>query len=394
MVLRTEVPTREELVRRASELGPTLQKNAKWAEENRRIHDESIEALADAGIFKMRVPARYGGYECDTRTLVEVGAELGQADGSTSWTASVYWIPSWMTCLFPDAVQDEVFSTPNVRVCGTLSPTAMATPVAGGAVLNGQWGFVSGAWHSQWQEIVAIQAGPDHEPMPIMALVPMSDLQIFDDWDTSGLRGTGSVSTIAQNVFVPAERILPLPAILQEQYASQLNAGTPIYRAPLLPVASASSVGTVLGLAKAAKTAFLQRLPGRKITYTAYDSQSEAPLTHLQVAEASLKIDQAQFHAERLADTVDSKSEQGTQWSLEERARVRADMGAVCKLAKEAVDIFATASGGSSIYSDVAIQRISRDVQAVNLHALMHPNTNNELYGRILCGLPPNTLYI
>jgi len=66
----------------------------------------------------------------------------------------------------------------------------------------------------------------------------------------------------------------------------------------------------------------------------------------------------------------------------------------VVRLAKEAVDILATASGGSSIYSGIPIQRIHRDVQSVNLHALMHPNTNFELYGRVLCGLEPNTLYI
>ena len=66
----------------------------------------------------------------------------------------------------------------------------------------------------------------------------------------------------------------------------------------------------------------------------------------------------------------------------------------VCQLGKQAVDILATASGGSSIYSNVPIQRIQRDVHAVNLHALMHPDTNLELYGRILCGLEPNTLYI
>lgn len=394
MTTTTEVPARDELVRRVSALAPVLKANATWAERNRRLHDESIEALADAGVFRMRVPARFGGYECDTRTLVDVGAELGQADGSTAWTASVYWIPTWMVCLFPDDVQAEVFSTPDVRVCGTLSPTAMAAPVEGGVVVNGKWGFVSGAWHSHWQEIVAIQVGPDQQPMPIMALVPMSELQIVDDWHTTGLQGTGSVSTVAQDVFVPAERVLPLPAVLQEQYASRLNADIPIYRAPLLPVASASSVGTLLGLARAARAAFLERLPGRKITYTGYEQQSEAPITHLQVAAAALKIDQTQFHAERLAATVDGKSERGEQWTLEERARVRADMGAVCALAKEATDILASASGGSSIYSDVPIQRILRDVQSANLHALMHPNTNAELYGRVLCGLPPNTLYI
>lgn len=393
-MLTTEVPTREQLVRRASELAPILRKNAAWSEENRRIHGESIEALADAGIFKLRVPARYGGYESDTRTLVDVATELGRADGSTSWVASVYWIPTWMACTFPDQVQDEVFSIPDVRICGTLSPSAMAAPVDGGVVVNGKWAFVSGALHAQWQVIVAVVVGAESEPYPVLGLVPMSDLQIVDDWHTSGLKGTGSVSTIAADVFVPSERILPLPAVLQGQYASQLNAGVPIYRTPLLPVASASSVGTVVGLAKAAGEAFFERLPDRKITYTGYTAQAEAPLTHLQVAEATMKVDQAEFHAHRLATLVDGKGVEGAQWSLQERARARADMGMVCKLAKEAVDIFSTASGGSSIYSDQPIQRISRDVQAVNLHALMHPNTNAELYGRILCGQEPNTFYL
>jgi hypothetical protein len=58
------------------------------------------------------------------------------------------------------------------------------------------------------------------------------------------------------------------------------------------------------------------------------------------------------------------------------------------------VTILSLASGGSSVYSDVPIQRIARDLHAINLHALMHPATNTELHGRILCGMEPNTLYI
>ena len=387
-MLRTDSPARPDVVGRVSGLRPLVSRHAAWAEQNRRIHDEVIEALADAGMFKLRTPARYGGYEADTRTLVDVGTELGRADGSTAWTASVYWIPTWMAGLFPQAVQDEVFATPDVRICGTLSPSAQAAPVDGGVVVNGRWGFISGAHHAHWQEVIAILVGGDAEPMPVMALVPIGDLQIVDDWHTSGLCGTGSVTTVAQDVFVPAERVLPLGVILQG------GGDSPIHRAPLLPVASASSVGTVLGLAKAAGDTFLERLPGRKITYTAYDSQQAAPLTHRQVADATNRTDEAEFHAHRLAALVDGKAADGTQWTLPERIRARADLGAVCRLAKQAVDIFATASGGSSIYRDVPIQRISRDVNAVNLHALMHPDTNDELYGRVLCGLEPNTLYV
>jgi hypothetical protein len=91
---------------------------------------------------------------------------------------------------------------------------------------------------------------------------------------------------------------------------------------------------------------------------------------------------------------VDRKGASGEPWKLEERARSRADVGAVCKLAKDAVDILSTASGGSSIYDNVPIQRINRDIQAINLHALMAPDASFELYGRLICGLEPNTPYI
>lgn len=392
--MATTIPAREELVRKATDLIPLLRRHASWAEDNRRLHDEVIDALTDAGVFKLRRPKHFGGYEVDTSTLCDIGTALGQGCGSTSWVASVYWIPTWMACQFPDEVQDEVFATPDVRVCGTLSPSGMAAPAEGGIVVNGKWGFISGAHHAQWQEIIAILVPPEGQPYPVMALVPMSDLLVVDDWDTSGLRGTGSVSTVAKDLFIPQERVLPLPVVLSGETASRRNADTPIYRAPLLPVAAASSVGTMVGMIKGARDAFLSRLPQRKITYTGYESQREAPITHFQVAEATMKLDEAEFHARRVATEVDKKCAEGTEWKLEERARARADVGQLVRLAKEAVDIFATASGGSSIYSGIPIQRINRDIQAVNLHALMHPNTNAELYGRVLCGLEPNTVYI
>lgn len=394
MAVAADAPGREELVRRVDDLTASLREQGNWAEEHRRLPDETIAALADAGVFRLRTPARFGGYEADTRTLVEVGAALGRADGSVGWTTSVYWIPTWMAGMFPEQAQEEVFATPDVRVCGTLSPGAMATPVDGGVVVNGKWGFITGAYHSHWQEIIAIQPLPDGTPMPIVGLVPMSDLQIVDDWHTSALQGTGSVSTVAAEVFVPAHRVLPLPALLQGEGASPHHASSPIHRVPLLPVASASSIGTVIGLARAARDAFLQRLPERKITYTDYQSQREAPVTHLQVAEASLKIEQAEFHAFRLADRVDQKAAQGAGWSLAERVQARADLGAACRLAREAADLLAAASGGTSIYQEVPIQRIARDLAAINLHALMNPTTNYELYGRVLCGLEPNTQYL
>ncbi len=59
-----------------------------------RLQDDSIQALADAGIFELRMPVRYGGHEADTRTPVVVSIELGRADGALAWTVSRYWIAS------------------------------------------------------------------------------------------------------------------------------------------------------------------------------------------------------------------------------------------------------------------------------------------------------------
>jgi alkylation response protein AidB-like acyl-CoA dehydrogenase len=389
------VPSREELVRRAQDLVPLLQKNASWHEENRRLHEDTIKALGDAGFFKLRVPKHYGGYEVDTTTLNAVLVELSRGDGAVGWTTSVWSIPGWMVGMFPDSVQDEIYSTPDVRVCGTLSPSGQATPVDGGYVFNGRWGFISGALHSQWQEIIAIAPTPDGQSFwPVAAMVPIGDLQIIDDWYTSGLSGSGSVTTVANDLFVPAERVLPLPAILQAQSASPRSAELPLYRNPLLGVANASSAGTMIGLAEAAMENFLERVGTRKITYTDYAHQSDAPITHIKVAEARMQIDEAAFHADRITRVADEKAETGAEWSLADRARSRADIGAICRLTKAAVDSLSLASGGSSAYTKVPIQRITRDIHVVNLHALMTPETNYELYGRILLGLEPNTQYI
>jgi alkylation response protein AidB-like acyl-CoA dehydrogenase len=390
----TEAPPRDELVRRASELVPLLREKAIWTEENRRLHEETIEALTESGILKMRVPVRYGGYESDMCTVIDVLSELGRGDGSTSWTVAVWAISTWMVGLFPDEVQDEVFATPDVRISGILSPSAIAVPTGGGVLLNGRWSFNTGAKQSKWNTNAAVLATSDGGHEPIMTAIPITDLEIIDDWHTSGLRGSGSVSTVAKDVFVPRERVLSMVPVLQGQHRSKLNANAPIFKAPFMPTACTTVSGTPLGLAKAARDAFFERLPGRRIAYTNYENQSEAPLTHLQVAEAVTKIDEAEFHAYRAANMIDTKGPTGEPWTLEERARVRMDLGAVCQRAKEAVGILDTASGGSSIYRDVPIQRIERDIQTLNLHAILHPNTNLELYGRVLCGLDSNTPYI
>lgn len=79
---------------------------------------------------------------------------------------------------------------------------------------------------------------------------------------------------------------------------------------------------------------------------------------------------------------------------MRERAYCRVAQGRVSELCLDAANIYNLAAGASGIYSSMPIQRIQRDLQAMNLHAIYLPVKNYELYGRVLCGLEPNTLFI
>ena len=112
------------------------------------------------------------------------------------------------------------------------------------------------------------------------------------------------------------------------------------------------------------------------------------------MAEADLKIDEAEYHARRLASLVDHKGYSNEPYTMRERAYCRVAQGRVAELCLDAANIYNLASGASGIYSSMPIQRIQRDLQAMNLHAIYLPVKNYELYGRVLCGLEPNTLFI
>jgi len=387
-------PTLEQLKISLAELVPVLREKAAWSEENRRIHEDSIQALSETGIFKLRMPRRYGGYESNTKTLVDVAIDLGRADGALAWTVSTYWIASWIVGLFPDAAQDQVFSDPGTRICGAVSPSGTVVPVEGGYLLNGSWHFVSGAWHANWQELATVLLRPGQEPEPVIVAVPMSSLQIVDDWHTSGMSASGSVTTTAKDVFVPLTHLVPLEAAIRPNAVSETNAGAEIWRSPTILAGSAATVGILVGMAKAALDAFFERMPDRPIRYTDYEHQAEAPITHIQVGTATMKTEQAEYHAYHAAALVDAKAASGEPWTIQERARVRADEGWATRLAKQAVDLYASASGGSSIYKHEPIQRILRDIHAISVHPMFSPDSNTETFGRVLCGLEPNTMFI
>ncbi|MEV6905834.1 acyl-CoA dehydrogenase family protein [Amycolatopsis sp. NPDC051071] len=388
----TVVPTREELVERAAKVVPLLRERSLWIDEHGTMPDEVIEALEETDIFRMQVPVEYGGFESDARTLVDVHAELAKGNTSAAFCVAVYSLQNWMTALWPDEVLAEVFARPNVRVCGGGAPTGTATRVPGGYRVSGEWAFTSGVRHSHWKLSAAKTSGPDGEG-GVFALLPVESLELRDDWDTVGLEGTGSVTTVAKDVFVPDKHILDAAEFMAKPCQSETNSTKGLYQVPIPVTATVAMVGVLLGSAEYALASFLERLPGRPISYTDYQSQAAASVTHLQVGEAAMLIEEALTRARQFADRMSEKTRDAEPWSQAERITSRVQIGRVGQLCKQAVEILASASGGSSIYRKVPIVRIHRDLHAMLLHGFFNPQTNIELYGRHLCDQEPNTTY-
>lgn len=356
---------------------------------------EVVAALTDAGVHRMNVPRRYGGYQSSVRTQVDVLSEVSAACGSTGFTALIQAGCAFIAALFPDEAQDEIFTGPGVRVSGTLVPKAKARPVDGGYVVDGTSPFATGCQDSDWHLLTAVADSGDGRPPDLLwTAVPMTDLDVLDDWKVSGLAGSGSNSVVARDVHVPAHRVLPLGPLLAGSFPSRLNSADPFYGMPVLLLFCAWTAAGALGPARAALAEFGERIHQRGITYTFYGHQHEAPVTHLQFAEAAMKISCAELLTADFVSLMDARVAGGNSYTTEERARIRAQAGYVARLCKEAVDLIGSASGASSLNLEVPVQRAVRDLNALNLHSFVNPAANLELYGRVLSGLDAGTPFL
>jgi alkylation response protein AidB-like acyl-CoA dehydrogenase len=384
-------PDAAELIRRAARIRPVLERNADETDRLRRLANENVQALHETGLCRLMTPRRFGGYETDVHTYIAVMAELGRGCGSTAWTASLLNVCAWLTGLFPERAQRDVWgASSDVWVAGSLAPRGDARAAEGGWLVSGRWPWASGCLHAQWAAC-GIHMNNDAGEMANLglSLLPVAELTIEDTWYMAGMKGTGSNTIVAKDVFVPEHRFLPYPAAFQGQFRTE-HTEEALYRSSMVPLTILILIGSQLGVAKAALDFVAANASARGVTHTNFARQAESTGFQIQLAEAAMKIETAYLHAFRAADDIDAAASSRRHPDLAARARVRADAALVAKYCREAVDLLVSAHGTSSLADSNRLQRLWRDIHVASHHAITEWQVNLEIYGKALLGVEPN----
>lgn len=372
-----------DMVASATSLIPLIREHAQRSSEDRRVVPEVVDALEEAGLFRLLVPQRLGGMGANLRTMMECVAEVGRGDGSTAWAVALLNVCSWFATTFSDEAQRDMYSTPDAKACGIFSPPLKSERVDGGYLVSGRWAYSSGSFAATW---ATLGIGLDNGDPRALALIPASAWTIEPTWFVAGMKGSGSDTIVITDHFVPDHRIQRYLDMADGEFRTTHRADEQNSNMAFLPVAALVLVAAQVGLARHAMERTLANLPKKNVAYTCYANARNSPTHQVGVAEAATRFDQAELIMHRACADIDGAAARGVHLDRLTRARVRMDTGVIAELVKDGLDRLMTANGASSFADANVLSRIWRDAEIAGRHALVMPDLGKEVYGQLLLG--------
>jgi 3-hydroxy-9,10-secoandrosta-1,3,5(10)-triene-9,17-dione monooxygenase len=382
-------PAAVELIERAQAMVPRLTERAAAAEQAGRVPDDTVRELAEAGLFRVLQPRRWGGSELDPRVFYRIQMALAEGCMSTAWIYGVIAVHYWQLSLFPERAQQDVWAhDAGTRIASTYMPTGKAEPVDGGFRFSGRWSFSSGCEHSEWIFLGGLLPKKDGSGAleHTTFLLPRADYTIAPNWDVLGLRATGSHDIVVENVFVPAHRT--------QRTNDHTDAGCPgreinegwLYRVPFTQMFQRAVSTACIGALQGAVNSFSARSAahvGKHGSKTAEDPNAQQAVT-----EAIMAIDQLTLVLLRNYAAVAQCAKTGTRMPVEQRLLQRAQSALVPKLCSDRCNDLLRASAGSGMYKSNPVERFFRDIHQARGHIANNTDAYIRAHGAVALGLP------
>lgn len=373
-------------------LVPMLRERATTTEHLRRVPDETVRALGEAGVFKMTVPTEYGGYALTPTQIGPVFAEIARGCGSTAWVAWVTAAGTQYASHFSEPLLAEMFAPDALGPfqSGAMNPggPGVARRVAGGYMIKGRWPWASGCHHTRFHALGALLEREEGGKAAVICQVPHEQVEILDDWFVTGMKGSGSNTIVLEDeVFVPEYRTIQSADMFAGKRLGPAPHGT-LFKIHLTQFTPGLLSTLGIGLARAAIELLEERATRRGITFTDYKSQIAAPVTHLLLGEMHATLMAAEALCDRLLARMEQAAERGEARTPRATSAIRLSSAHVLQLCHGIANTALRASGASAIQSDDPAQRYVRDTLTLTMHGQMNIETAYEDYGRIVAGVP------
>ena len=374
--------SKQEIVERTRAMAPRFAERAEAAEEARRIPPQSVKDMLDAGLARILLPRRIGGYGFDFDVWFDVTRELSKADASHGWCAGLIIHHAHLIAQFPEAAQKAVWADGlDVPIAASFAPATKAIPVDGGYRVSGNASsFASGVDHCSWVMLGGL-AQDGAAPEWKFFLIGPGDYTVRDTWFTAGMRATGSKTIVTDNAFVPSSHVLRLTDLRDGNAPGGAVHTDIIFHTPFFYYAPISFITPMIGAAQGAYEHFREWTKARK----AQDGTALAEKASVQVrmARAAADIDAADLLVRRAVHVTDAPQD----YSPQLLARSVRDFARASELTVEAIDTLVALSGTAGFTTSHPIQRAWRDIHFMSMHISLNIETNLSHFGRMELGL-------
>lgn len=382
----SEIPLEAALIERTHALLPTLRERGPAAEADRKVAEETVADLHDAGLWKMLQPRRWGGHEVHPNTFFDVQIAIATACPSTAWVFGVVAVHSWQLALFDEQAQIDVWGdNPKALISSSYAPTGTVERVEGGYRISGRWSFSSGCDHCDWVFLGGFAPTEGGPPDMRTFLVPRSDYAIEDNWHTIGLKATGSKDIVVDGAFVPEHRTHKMSDGFKCANPGNAVNDSALYRIPFGQLFVRSVSTTSIGIARGALD-FYREVTRVKVGAADGLKAAENPEAQLACARAQSGIDQMELVLRRNFDAMMGFAERGEVPSIEQRVAWRYDSSDTVQRCVGIVDAMFTACGGRALFLSSPMHRYFVDIHAARAHYANRPDKPGQNLGRVMLG--------